>query len=137
MNDELDDDLQGLLQELEPEEQSNDIIDLRAFIQNHDADYNETKDNLRCDRAKADMVVRGLLERVSESTATAQETEALVSAVKCLIDSNGHMVRLLDSKTKLLQSQKGAIGALIQNNVGVSGAELADILSQSVGDDEV
>ena len=122
----------------EQEEAPPNAIDLQEFIRNHDRDYNEAKQNLRADRAKADEVVRMLMERVDNGSASSQETESLVQSVKLLVDSNGHMVRLLDSKSKFLSASKGTVSTLIQQNFG-SGAdnELEDILTQQLDEDEV
>lgn len=112
------------------------VADLQEFIRKHDHDYEETKTNLRTDRAKADEVVRILLERVGGGSASGQETESLVQAVKCLVDSNGHMVKLLDSKSKLLSATKGT--AIIQQNFGgKADTELEAILTQQIEEDEV
>jgi len=121
------------------EEVPEDVLDIREFIRQHNRDYTETKSNLRADRAKADELVRLLLKRVDDGTASNQETEAVVQAIKCLVDSNGHMVRLLDSKSKFLSASKSSVGTLIQQNFGYGGAstELEDILTQRVDEDEV
>jgi len=111
-------------------------IDIGAFIAQHDRDYTEVKGNLRADRAKADEIVRMLLERITNGTASSQETESCVQAVKLLVDTNGHMVRLLDSKSKLLTASKGSVNTLIQQNFGGSD-DLENILSQQLEDDDV
>lgn len=113
------------------------VADLQEFVRKHDHDYEEVKTNLRVDRAKADEIVRMLLERVGSGTASNQETESLVQAVKCLVDSNGYMVRLLDSKSKLLSASKGTVGAIIQQNFGRADTELETLLMQEVDEDEV
>ena len=121
------------------EEPSQDGFDLQEFIIKHDRYYEEAQSNLRADRAKADELIRMLLDRVERGTASNQETEAVVQAVKCLVDSNGHMVRLLDSKTKLLVASKGSVNTLIQQNFGdsQSSSELEDMLTQNMDEDEV
>jgi len=114
------------------------LIDIREFISNHNKDYEEAKCNLRTDRAKADELVRILMERVDGNDATGQETESLVQSIKCLVDSNGHMVRLLDSRSKLLSATKSSASTLIQQNFGdKSSSELEEMLTQKVDQDEV
>ena len=120
------------------EEGPADMIDLGEFIRHHDKDYTEAKQNLRADRAKADELVRLLLARVDDGSASNQETESLVQAVKCLVDSTGHLVRLLDSKSKFLSASKGSVSTLIQQNFGRrASTELEDILTQQLDEDEV
>ena len=121
----------------EPEDSPDNLIDIREFIQRHDADYAEAKANLRTDRAKADELVRLLMARVEDGTASNQETEGAVQAVKCLVDSTGHMVRLLDSKTKFLAASKHSVGTIIQQNFKGGDSNLENILSQQIDDDEV
>jgi len=123
----------------DPEEDDSDLLNITDFVRQHERDYDAAKNNITRDRAKADQVVAILMQRVEDGGASNQETESLVQAVKLLIDSNGHLVRLLDSKSKLLTASRGSLRTLIQQNFGGSAdsAGLEDILSQSVEEDEV
>jgi hypothetical protein len=119
------------------ESEPDELFDIRDFIKQHERDYGDAKGNIYRDRAKADEVVRILMQRVEDGGASNQETESLVQAVKLLIDSNGHLVRLLDSKSKLLTASRGGMKTLIQQNFGRNeNTDLEDLLSQTVDEDE-
>jgi hypothetical protein len=112
------------------------LTDLNNVVEKFDHDYNEVQTNLKRDRCKIDEVIDILLVRVRANTDAETDTMSLVKALGVLADTNGHSVKLLDSRSKLLSATKAAVNA-IQNNVNVSGsdAELLKILSQSSGDE--
>lgn len=116
---------------------SEDTFKVQEFLTTHERDYEETKRNIRNDRAKVDTVLQLLLQKVQAGGATAAETESLVAAAKALVDSNGHMVRLLDSKSKLLTSIKGNVTINNNNTAVANSGELVDLLSQDPNDDQV
>jgi hypothetical protein len=113
-----------------------DIMDLREVVKRFDGDYAEVQRNLKIDRGKVDTVIALLLQKVETGTATATDTESLVKALDVLTNTNGHAVKLLDSRSRLLSATKSAVGALIQQNVNVGGndLELQSILSQPIDD---
>jgi len=123
---------------VQDENNNGDIMDLEAIVRQHDRDYDETKDNIRADRTRMARITELLMDRVEDRSATTVETECLVTAAKALVDSNGHMVRLLDSKSKLLSSTKSAVQMLINQNINTGGNDdLKDILASPEEDDEV
>jgi len=116
---------------------SAEVFDLREVISRFDNDYNEVQSNLKRDRSKIDSVVRILMEKLDTGEASATETEMLVKALEVMTDTNGHAVKLLDSRSKLLAATKSSAQALIQQNFGATGnnSELQKLLAQPVDDD--
>ncbi|MCK9558375.1 MAG: hypothetical protein M0R50_10100 [Candidatus Cloacimonetes bacterium] len=113
------------------------ITDLNNVAEKFDHDYNEVQLNLKRDRGRIDEVIDILLVRVRANADAETDTMSLVKALGVLADTNGHYVKLLDSRSKLLSATKSAVNA-IQNNVTVTGndAELQAILGQPSAGDE-
>ena len=106
-------------------------IDLTVVVERFDKDYNTVQNNLCADRGKVDAVVAILLARVQAGTATNTEIESLVKALDVLTNTNGHHVKLLDSRSKLLAAAKSTAAAFYQqNNFGNPSAELTKLLDQ-------
>lgn len=116
---------------------SAEIFDLREVVSRFDDDYNEVQTNLKKDRSKINAVIERLMVKMDEGEASATETEMLVKALEVMANTNGHAVKLLDSRSKLLSATKSSAQALIQQNFGATGnnAELQKILAQPVDDD--
>jgi hypothetical protein len=114
-----------------------EVLDVKQLIKDHDKSYCAIQENLVRDRAKIDSVVSILLAKV-EVGASSAETEALVKALAVLTDTNGHAVRLLDTKTKLMSSAKSTIAALTQNiiNTGGGGNEDLKALLANIGEND-
>ena len=117
---------------IDPSPTATNIADLQAVVEKFDADYGEVQANLKRDRGKIDAVIDILLQRVRTNADAETDTMSLVKALDVLANTNGHAVKLLDSRSKLLAATKSTINAN-QTNVNVSGtdAELQKILSQS------
>jgi hypothetical protein len=106
-------------------------IELKAVVDKFDHDYGEVQANLKSDRKKIDTVIDILLGRVRLNADAETDTMSLVKALGVLADTNGHAVKLLDSRSKLLAATKSAMNAN-QTNISITGvdAELQKILDQ-------
>jgi len=115
-----------------------EIADLRETVKRFDRDYDEIQTCLKVDRSKIDGVISILLERVRNGSASEADTISLVKALSVLTDTNGHSVKLLDSRSKLLSATKSSFNA-VQTNVSITGAdtELQSILQQPADEDHV
>lgn len=115
---------------IEPSQGGSDISDI---VSKFEHDYNEVQTNLKGDRKKIDDVIEILLNRVKHGSEAETDTISLVKALAVLSDTNGHSVKLLDSRSKLLSATKSAINAT-QTNVTITGtdAELQNILNQPI-----
>ena len=109
-------------------------IDLALVIQRFDKDYNSVQANLQADRGKIDGVVGILLARVQAGTASNTEVESLVKALDVLANTNGHHVKLLDSRSKLLAASKNAQAFIQQNFGNTENPELLKLLEQPEDD---
>ena len=58
------------------------LVKIKEFLVTHDRDYEETKNNIKNDRAKVDIVLQILLTKVQAGGASAAETESLVACAK-------------------------------------------------------
>jgi hypothetical protein len=105
--------------------------ELKAVVDKFDHDYGEVQTNLKSDRKKIDSVIDILLARVRANTDAETDTMSLVKALGVLADTNGHAVKLLDSRSKLLAATKSTLNAN-QTNINITGvdAELQKILDQ-------
>jgi hypothetical protein len=105
--------------------------DLAAIVDKFDKDYGEVQANLKRDRGRIDNVIDILLKRVKDNADAETDTMSLVKALAVLADTNGHAVKLLDSRSKLLSATKSTINAQ-QTNVNITGTdvELQNILKQ-------
>jgi hypothetical protein len=110
------------------------LADLAAVVGQFDKDYGEVQANLKRDRGRIDTVIDILLQRVRDNADAETDTMSLVKALAVLADTNGHAVKLLDSRSKLLAATKSTINAN-QTNVNITGvdSELQNILDQPVG----
>lgn len=115
---------------------SAEVFDLREVVSRFDNDYNEVQTNLKKDRSKIAIVIEALMIKLDEG-ASNTETEMLVKALEVMANTNGHAVKLLDSRSKLLAATKSSAQALIQQNFGATGnnSELQKLLAQPVDDD--
>lgn len=113
--------------------QTNTAVNIQEFIDEFRDEAAEIAQKIEQDRVLSRMVVDHLMEKVQHDEASGVETEALVSALKVMADSNTARVRLLDSRSKLLSSAKPAFA--IQQNFasGPSDEDLRKILDD---DDE-
>jgi hypothetical protein len=121
-----------------PIEQSpTNLADLQEVIEKFDHDYNEVQANLKRDRGRIDTVIDLLLQRVRGNADAETDTMSLVKALGVLADTNGHAVKLLDSRSKLLSATKTVVNAN-QTNVNITGVdpELQNILAQPPEEDE-
>lgn len=117
---------------------ADEVLDVRALVKAHERDYNTISDNLARDRGKVDSVINILMAKV-EAGGSAAETESLVKALAVMTDTNGHFVRLLDSRSKLMVSAKSTIAAMVQTTVNAGTGDSEDlkrILAQALQDDE-
>lgn len=117
---------------------ADEVLDVRALVKAHERDYKTISDNLARDRGKVDSVINMLMEKV-QTGGSAAETESLVKALAVMTDTNGHFVRLLDSRSKLMVSAKSTIAAMVQTtiNAGTGDSEdLKKILAQALQEDE-
>jgi hypothetical protein len=105
--------------------------ELKAVVDKFDHDYGEVQTNLKSDRKKIDSVIDILLARVRANTDAETDTMSLVKALGVLADTNGHAVKLLDSRSKLLAATKSTLNAN-QTNINITGvdSELQKILDQ-------
>jgi hypothetical protein len=105
--------------------------EIKSVVDKFDRDYGEVQSNLKGDRRKIDSVIDILLARVRANTDAETDTMSLVKALAVLADTNGHAVKLLDSRSKLLAATKSAVNAN-QTNINITGvdAELQKILDQ-------
>jgi len=105
--------------------------EIRAVVDKFDHDYGEVQANLKSDRKKIDTVIDILLARVRANADAETDTMSLVKALGVLADTNGHAVKLLDSRSKLLAATKSVTNAN-QTNINITGvdAELQRILDQ-------
>jgi len=112
-------------------EQAPVSAELKSIVDKFDRDYGEVQSNLKSDRKKIDSVIDLLLARVRANTDAETDTMSLVKALGVLADTNGHAVKLLDSRSKLLAATKSATNAN-QTNISITGvdAELQKILDQ-------
>jgi len=123
---------------VDPSAAADEIIDIRKFVIEHNRDYNAALSNLKSDRAKADSLVQILMQKLQDGEASNTETETLVKGIEVLSRSADSMVRLLDSKTKLVTSTKAQTKALIQQNFGGGTSDaLQKILNQTEEHDDV
>lgn len=107
-----------------------DLSDLKEVIKRFDRDYDDVQASLKIDRSKIDVVIGILLSRVQNGSASEADTISLVKALSVLADTNGHSVKLLDSRSKLLSATKSTVNA-IQTNVSVTAdTELQQMLRQ-------
>ena len=111
------------------------VSDLKEIVEKFDHDYGEVQANLKRDRGRIDTVIDILLKRVKANADAETDTMSLVKALAVLADTNGHAVKLLDSRSKLLSATKSTINAN-QTNVSITGtdAELQRILGQPAED---
>jgi len=124
---------------------ASEIVDLDKFINDYESDYAAIKNNLSNDRKIISDVVMHLHDRLVVTGGGGlepEELESLVKAVQVLADTNGHSVKLLDTKSKLLSSVKSGVSAIIQNiqaNGGNPSAsfDLSSILKQDEDEDKV
>jgi len=125
------------LQDLPIESTPAGLVDISEIVSKFDHDYGEVQANLKKDRAKIDTVINILLQRVTANADAETDTMSLVKALGVLSDTNGHAVKLLDSRSKLLSATKTSINAN-QTNVNINGsdADLMEILSQPASGDE-
>jgi hypothetical protein len=114
-----------------------DLTDIKEVVRRFDRDYDEVQTSLKIDRSKIDMVISILLNRVQNGSASEADTISLVKALSVLADTNGHSVKLLDSRSKLLSATKSSINA-VQTNVSVTGSdvELQNILQQPTEEEQ-
>lgn len=128
---------QQILPNIPIESELVDLTDFKEIVKRFNNDYDEVQVNLKLDRSKIDSVITILLTRVRDGSASEADTISLVKALNVLTDTNGHSVKLLDSRSKLLSATKSSINA-IQTNVSVIGtdAELQNILKQPLDEDE-
>ena len=110
---------------------STNMSDLKDVVEKFDKDYGEVQANLKRDRGRIDEVIDILLKRVKTNKDSEADTISLVKALSVLSDTNGHSVKLLDSRSKLLSATKSAMNAM-QTNINITGtdAELQNLLSQ-------
>lgn len=87
----------------------------------------------RDDRRQTQEVIDILLGLLSSGTLGATGLESLVQALAVKANTSLTAVKLLDSKTRLLQAAKNQI--LVQNNIGGSNEELTALLNQPVEKD--
>jgi hypothetical protein len=111
--------------------------DLKEIVEKFDHDYGEVQANLKKDRVRIDTVIDILLQRVRTNSDAETDTMSLVKALNVLSDTNGHSIKLLDSRSKLLSATKIAINAN-QTNVNIGGGvdDWAQILNQPPEADE-
>ena len=114
-----------------------DVSELKAIVERFDFDYSEVQANLKRDRSRIDAVIDILLKRVKAHSDAETDTMSLVKALDVLANTNGHAVKLLDSRSKLLSATKSVINAN-QTNIAITGTdpELQKILGQSAAEDE-
>lgn len=112
------------------------LSDLKIIADKFDKDYTEVQANLKSDRKRIDTVIDILLARVRNNADAETDTMSLVKALAVLADTNGHAVKLLDSRSKLLSATKSS-GSNTQNNISITGTdiELQKILDQPAGDE--
>jgi len=123
---------------IDPSEIADEIIDIRRFVAEHNRDYNAALSNLKSDRAKADGLVQILMQKLQDDAASSTEVETLVKGIEILARTADSMVRLLDSKSRLVTSTKAQTQALIQQNFsGGASGELQKLLEQSEEYDDV
>jgi hypothetical protein len=130
------------IEEVEPpnlpiEQSVASIANLQEVIGKFDHDYDEVQTNLKRDRGRIDTVIDLLLQRVRNNADAETDTMSLVKALGVLADTNGHAVKLLDSRSKLLSATKTVVNAN-QTNVNITGVdpELQNILAQPPEEDE-
>jgi len=113
------------------------LADIKAVVEKFDHDYSEVQTNLKRDRKRIDSVIDLLLVRVQANADAETDTMSLVKALAVLADTNGHAVKLLDSRSKLLAATKSSVTAA-QANVTISGVdpELQKVLDQPPAEDE-
>jgi hypothetical protein len=113
------------------------LSDLKIIADKFDKDYTEVQANLKSDRKRIDTVIDILLARVRNNADAETDTMSLVKALAVLADTNGHAVKLLDSRSKLLSATKST-GSNTQNNISITGTdiELQKILDQPAAGDE-
>jgi hypothetical protein len=120
----------------QPKPESKEIVslDLTKIMNAHESDYGEAMKNLRCDRTKIDSVVNILMERVDNGGAkcAAAEIEGLVRACDSLANTNMCVVRLMDSRSKMVVALKGHINkaSLSGGPVQESSGDLKSMLEQ-------
>ncbi len=113
-------------------------FDLSDVVQRFDSDYAEIKKNLSSDRSKLGKVVDRLIQRMEHNQLDPDELESLVKALEVQADTNGHAVKLLDSRSKLLSAAKAGLQILMQQNAGPGGNsnDLQQLLTQPPKADE-
>jgi len=124
-------DMSNMLDDPAPDQSNSGMLDVKKFLKEHDEDYYKARDNVHSDRTQVQHVINNLMEKMEEGDVRAATVESLVSAVKCLVDSNGHLARLLDSRTRVLSALKPS-GPVVQNNIDANNADLTAILSQPI-----
>jgi hypothetical protein len=118
------------------ESTTTNVSDLKEIVEKFDHDYGEVQANLKKDRTKIDTVIDILLQRVRAHNDAETDTMSLVKALDVLSNTNGHSIKLLDSRSKLLSATKIAITAN-QTNVNIGGdGDWAKILNQPPEEDE-
>jgi hypothetical protein len=119
------------------ESTTTNVSDLKEIVEKFDHDYGEVQANLKKDRTKIDTVIDILLQRVRAHNDAETDTMSLVKALDVLSNTNGHSIKLLDSRSKLLSATKIAITANQTNvNIGGSDGDWAKILNQPPEEDE-
>lgn len=111
------------------------LIDIEKFVDSFEKDYQAISTDLVRDRAKVDQATNILFGRVETGVADKSETETLAKLLDTMVNSNGHRVKLLESKAKFLAATKSTVTTLIQNNIdngnGDDDESLVDLLSQN------
>lgn len=114
-------------------------LDMNHVMDSHEKDYQLVMDQLKRDRSKIDHVISILSEKVDSTNAKSADTEALVSALNVMANTNTCVVRVMDSRAKMVSALKGHItkANLSTNPSGGEGGgdNLMDMLDQA--EDEV
>lgn len=107
-------------------------LDLSKIINDHEGDYRTAMSNLRNDRTKIDQVVSKLMKRLDDNSCKAADVEGLVRSLDTLTNSSMCIVRLMDSRSKLIAALRGhMVGAKVQGGTTEgSEGQLAEMLEQ-------
>lgn len=114
----------------------NEGLDIATELAEHQTQSRKLLAQIDDDRKQIAEVIKLYFDRVSDPTAKAAYVEQLAALMKAQVDTSNNAVRVLDSRTRLLQTFKPSAGINIQNIAAGSGAELMDILSAPSGPDE-
>lgn len=105
-------------------------LDLNKIVDAHDKDYQTVMANLRNDRTKIDGVISKLMEKL-EDGAKAAEIEALVKALDTQANTSNCIVRLMDSRSKMITALKHhLVGSKVNTGPSDTDEELTQLLSQ-------